>query len=65
MNFFFNGGAATETLHEGYCQECCDENQRQLDAHNSAYAEWMTLTDVERQRRIDASVREHGFIVTR
>jgi len=33
-------GFGTETLHEGYCEECRDENQHALDAHNIEFDHW-------------------------
>jgi RecJ-like exonuclease len=56
-------GEETPELHEGYCRECCDQNQAGLDNHNAAYSRWMSMTDVERDRIIRASVSGAGFVV--
>lgn len=50
-------GAFTPVLREGYCAECCEENQARLDAHNAAFDAWDKLTDAERERRIRAAGR--------
>lgn len=50
-------GEATETLHEGYCAECCTENQRALDLHNAEYDRWQSMTDNQRQSAISAAVQ--------
>lgn len=45
-------GEPTETLHEGYCAECCSENQARLDAHNAAFDAWKKMTDAQRDTAI-------------
>lgn len=45
-------GEPTERLHEGYCQECCEQNQRALDEHNARFDWWEKLSDDERERQI-------------
>lgn len=45
-------GFPTETLHEGYCEECCNENQRDLDEHNARFDWWESLSDQEREQQI-------------
>ena len=42
----------TETLNEGYCEGCREENQSRLDEHNFMFEEWSNLSDVERETRI-------------
>lgn len=41
-------GEETETLHEGYCEECRDERQRALNEHNASFDFWEKCTDAER-----------------
>lgn len=55
-------GCDTPELHEGYCAACCDDNQRVLDAHNAAYVEWMNMTDVQRDARIQAAIATAGYV---
>ena len=50
-------GEDTETLHEGYCAECCDGNQRRLDAHNAGFDRWERMTDAQRDEEIKAAAR--------
>jgi hypothetical protein len=50
-------GEPTETLHEGYCAECCADNQSALDLHNAQHDDWQTLTDQQRDARIRDAVR--------
>lgn len=45
-------GSATDKLHEGYCEPCCNENQSALDLHNAQYDRWKKMTDIEREREI-------------
>ena len=42
----------TETLNEGYCEECREENQLRLDNHNFEYDFWQGLSQSERDERI-------------
>lgn len=49
-------GEPTETLHEGYCQECCTENQRALDLHNAEFDRWQCMSDDQRRAAIKAAV---------
>jgi DNA replicative helicase MCM subunit Mcm2 (Cdc46/Mcm family) len=49
-------GYETETLHEGYCQDCCENRQLELDLHNSKYDNWQKMSDNERDQAI-ASAR--------
>jgi len=41
-------GEATDALHEGYCAECCADNQMGLDQHNARCDWWGNMTDSER-----------------
>lgn len=50
-------GEPTETLHEGYCEECRDERQAALDLHNAQYDRWQRMTDAERDREIREAAR--------
>lgn len=42
-------GYPTDTLYEGHCRECCDENQLRLDLHNAELDQWERLSDRERE----------------
>jgi len=51
-------GEDTPTLHEGYCAECCADNQRAIDLHNYSVDRWATLTYRQREDEIrDAILR--------
>ncbi len=50
-------GCDTPELHEGYCTECCEDNQRRLDAHNFGFDHWERMTDAQRDAEIKAAVR--------
>ncbi len=43
----------TETLNEGYCEDCRRENQKSLDSHNLAFTAWGRLSSQQRQKAID------------
>lgn len=45
-------GTETEQLHEGYCKECCYDNQINLDRHNAEYDYWSRMDDVRREEAI-------------
>jgi len=45
-------GEETEGLYEGYCRECCSDNQNELDSANLQYAEWESLINSQRDKRI-------------
>jgi len=45
-------GEETETLHEGYCKECCEYNQKVLNDFNFRYDFWNSLTDNEKDHFI-------------
>ena len=47
----------TDTLHEGYCAECCEENQSSLDAHNFQHDRWQRLSDSDRAAEIKQHTR--------
>lgn len=51
-------GDDTETLHEGYCLECCEGNQAALDKHNADLDAWCAKKDAERQRIIRKAARQ-------
>jgi len=48
-------GEPTPELHEGYCEDCCIENQRCLDQHNAEYDRWQRMTDAQRDAAIMAA----------
>lgn len=41
-------GEKTETLYEGYCEECRDERQNALNEHNAMFDFWEKCTDAEK-----------------
>jgi NMD protein affecting ribosome stability and mRNA decay len=45
-------GDPTEQLHEGYCEDCCTENQAALDQHNAEFDRWERLSRSERETEI-------------
>ena len=47
----------TETLNEGYCEDCRQNNQNSLDLHNTEYDKWQKLSDNQRQERIKEKLR--------
>ena len=49
--------AETPDLHEGYCVECCADNQRALDEHNAQYDAWKEITSDQRDSAIRDAVR--------
>lgn len=53
-------GEPTEALYEGYCQNCCEENQRELDAHNARFDWWEGLSDKERYEQIRQAIALAG-----
>lgn len=53
MNYYCpQCGEDNETFYEGYCKECRDRNQLELDAHNTYFDYWNALSDTERERII-------------
>lgn len=50
-------GEGAEQLHEGYCRECCNENQRALDEHNEAYDRWRAMSQDQRDAAIKRAIR--------
>ena len=50
-------GEATEALHEGYCADCCADNQARLDAHKVSHDRWALMTNDERDREIRWATR--------
>ena len=58
-------GEPTETIHEGYCAECCADNQAALDQHNAAFVAWQNMTDVQRDKAIRRAVELNGIVVER
>ncbi len=45
-------GEPTEELHEGYCEQCCHNNQQALDDFNREQDRWKRLTDEQRYDEI-------------
>ena len=41
-------GEQTEQFFEGYCEECRDQNQAELDEYNARYEIWQRLSDEDR-----------------
>ena len=50
-------GEPTETLHEGYCAECCADNQAALNQLNAQRDEWQRLTNDQRDACIRDAIR--------
>ena len=44
--------ALTSELHEGYCEQCCYENQAALDRHNAEYDHWNRMDNERREEAI-------------
>ncbi len=45
-------GEDTESLYEGYCEDCCRQNQRELDSHNTCFDRWQSLSSEQREVEI-------------
>ena len=41
-------GNETQELYEGYCEDCRNQNQSELNEHNAQFDFWEGLTDAER-----------------
>lgn len=52
-------GEPAERLFEGYCKECYDQRQMELDKFNAREDWWNSLTDAEKDAQIKRAVR--GF----
>lgn len=50
-------GEPTDTLHEGYCEPCCSDNQAVLDDHNHRHDRWALLSSTARTAEIKQSHR--------
>ena len=50
-------GDDTPELHEGYCEDCCRDNQAALDRHNMEYDRWQRMTDAQRDAAIKFASR--------
>lgn len=50
-------GDQTETLHEGYCKQCCADNQAALDQHNFRRDYWNSLSDAGKDAEIEWASR--------
>lgn len=45
-------GEPVDQLHEGYCEECCNQNQAELDRFNAEYDHWNRMDDERREEAI-------------
>jgi len=45
-------GEITDSLHDGYCEQCYMENQQALDSHNHEYDHWNRLDNERREEEI-------------
>lgn len=52
-------GHPTDTLHEGVCEPCRQQNQCELDEFNARQDDWRQLSDKEKEARIKWAIR-HG-----
>lgn len=50
-------GETTPELHEGYCRDCCEDNQAALDKHNAQYDAWQAMTDAQRDAAVKRACR--------
>lgn len=50
-------GEITETLNEGYCEDCRTANQASLDQHNCQHDHWGRLSDPQRAAEIKHAYR--------
>jgi hypothetical protein len=50
-------GEETPALHEGYCLQCCSDNQASLDSHNFQLDRWNSMNDSQRDAEIKNSYR--------
>ena len=48
-------GEPTLQFYEGYCEQCCLENQAALDKHNADYDYWTRLDNERREELIRQS----------
>ncbi len=57
-------GELSEQLHEGYCEQCCNDNQAALDRHNAEISDLeaklnlFRLSDERQQKEIEAKGAE-------
>lgn len=49
-------GEPTPELREGYCPECLESRQYELDLHNARFDRWESLTDAERWAEIRSAI---------
>lgn len=47
----------TETLDQGYCPECYEQRQDELNLHNARFDWWESLSDAERKDQIRRGCR--------
>lgn len=50
-------GDQTNTLYQGYCEECCESGQLALDQHNAGHDHWNNMTDGQREEAIRRAYR--------
>lgn len=49
-------GIETPELHEGYCLNCCVQNQTALNAHIIQFDQWQNMTGREKDLQIKAAI---------
>ena len=49
-------GEDTEELYEGFCEDCCNHNQVELDFHNASFDRWESLDSNQREAEIKHAV---------
>lgn len=54
-------GYETDTLNEGVCEECREQNQRELDDFNARQDEWDRLGEGEKDARIKQAMRQGEY----
>ena len=53
-------GEETETLHEGYCEECRIENSAAVHDHRHQFTEWESLSVEQRNGKINAAINHRN-----
>lgn len=49
-------GEPTKVFFEGYCKDCRDERQSELDEHNASFDRWERMTDGQRSDEIKQAI---------
>jgi len=52
-------GFETETLTEGYCHDCWQDNQNSLFDHNHAYDAWEQMNESDKAEAIKNAARNY------